>query len=613
MKKNLVSLFFVSTLLFTFASCSNTGSTNHVEKDFYDFCFNVNYEGGANRVDCIAKGKTAPKWDAKRKGYLIENWYTDRSLKTPYNFSTPVNNDTTVYAKWIEKGDGQGVVVTFDFNYKDGPNQEKISLMSGYKIAINNVPTVSRFGYISTGWYTEPECKNKWSFLNDEVNSNITLYAGYEEDKSLEKDSNGKILFNNVSIDFAPNILSWGLDGFGHDEVDKMVKEFNKRYSGKIIVNKVSINTTENVTLEDTGMINEKKNDYYNAEEILKAVDIDFSEEEYYSEAISENYIAGKLKSIPFGHMVPFICYNKNVLNSLGYSKFPTTHDEIYELLVKANEVNKNNPNWKGALAQPDSWTMFEIGSHAIWSNSGLSFLKYNNENNSYTNVFKDSKNYNSIKNAIIGGNRIFGYDSLVNSGYNSVTSNDVSDGNSLMMYTAFYTQFTNIRTRYNNKNGVSLTDKEFFSRFGIAPATELCDFGNTKDSKIFAKGLSFGIKNNALSLNQVAASAVFADWMSHNSAKIMGKYVYPANRTVQNSDDFVNGEFESKVLRSGVDPSKVITMAGHKMNYKIYNYFNSSCLDTIRPLAPETIKDDTIETMIQAFAEALDSYIKEE
>ncbi len=613
MKRSSISLFFVTTLLFTLASCSNTGSIDHEEKDYYDFCFHVNYEGGFNRVDCIAKGKNASKWEAKRKGYLIENWYTDPSLKTPYDFSTPVYQDTNVYAKWAEKGEGQGVVVTFDFNYEDGPNQAKISLVSGYKISIDHVPTASRFGYISTGWYKEPECKNKWSFLEDEVDHNITLYAGYEEDESLEKDQNGKILFHNVSIDFAPNILSWGLDGFGHDEVDKLVKEFNKLYSGKIIVNKVSMNTTENVTLEDTGMLNEKKDDYYNAEEILKAVDIHFSQEEYYSEAISENYISGKLKSIPFAHMVPFICYNKDVLYSLGYEEFPTTHEEIYNLLVKANEENKDNPNWKGALAQPDGWTMFEIGSHAIWSNSGFSFLKYDEENNSYINVFQESENYESIKNAIIGGSRIFGYDSAVNSGNDQATSDDVSDGNSFMMYASFYTQFTNIRNRYNEKNGVSLTDKEFFSHFGIAPATELCNFGNTKDSKIFAKGLSFGIKNNALSLNQVAASAVFADWMSHHAEKMMTKYVYPANKIAQNSDDFVNGEFESKVLRSGVNPSKIMTMAGHKMNYKIYNYFNNSCLDTIRPMVPETITDETIETLIQAFSEALDSYIKEE
>ena len=602
----------MSALLFAFSSCGKTGSTDHVEKDYYDFCFNVNYEGGFNRVDCIAKGKSASKWDAKRKGYSIENWYTDRSLKIPYNFSTPVNNDTTVYAKWTEKGDGQSVVVTFDFNYDDSPNPESISLVSGYKISIDNVPTALRFGYTSTGWYTEPECKNKWSFLDNEVNRNITLYAGYEEDQSLGRDENGKILFDHVSIDFAPNILSWGLDGFGHDEVDKLVKEFNKLYSGKIIVNKVSINTTENVTLEDTGMLNENKDDYYNAEEILKAVDINFLQEEYYPEAISENYISGKLKSIPFGHMVPFICYNKDILSSLGYEEFPKTHEEIYKLLVKANETNQDNPNWKGALAQPEGWTMFEIGSHAIWSNSGLNFLKYHQEDNSYQNVFKDSENYGSIKNAIIGGSRIFGYDSAVNSGYDQATSDDVSDGNSFMMYAAFYTQFTNIRTRYNNMHGTSITDKEFFSHFGVFPATELCNFGNTKNSKIFAKGLSFGIKNNALNLNQVAASAVFADWMSHNSAKIMTKYVYPANKTVQNSDEFINGEFESKVLRSGVDPSKIITMAGHKMNYKIFNYFNNSCLDTIRPLVPETITDETLETMIQAFSEALDSYIRE-
>ena len=41
--------------------------------------------------------------DPTKKGYTFAGWYSDAELTTEYDFNTPVNADTTLYAKWDEK------------------------------------------------------------------------------------------------------------------------------------------------------------------------------------------------------------------------------------------------------------------------------------------------------------------------------------------------------------------------------------------------------------------------------------------------------------------------------------------------------------------------------
>ena len=38
--------------------------------------------------------------DPTRSGYIFAGWYADQGLKKPYNFSTEITKDTTLYAKW---------------------------------------------------------------------------------------------------------------------------------------------------------------------------------------------------------------------------------------------------------------------------------------------------------------------------------------------------------------------------------------------------------------------------------------------------------------------------------------------------------------------------------
>ena len=49
---------------------------------------------------------------------------------------------------------------------------------------IVNPGSLSSIGYIFTGWYRDKGCTQKWDFANDKVEGDMTLYAGWEEDKN---------------------------------------------------------------------------------------------------------------------------------------------------------------------------------------------------------------------------------------------------------------------------------------------------------------------------------------------------------------------------------------------------------------------------------------------
>ena len=68
--------------------------------------FTVSFEtngGSAVEKQTVEKGKTAANPTAPtRKGYSFSGWYSDKDLKTAYDFTSAVSADLTLYAKWTE-------------------------------------------------------------------------------------------------------------------------------------------------------------------------------------------------------------------------------------------------------------------------------------------------------------------------------------------------------------------------------------------------------------------------------------------------------------------------------------------------------------------------------
>lgn len=105
------------------------------------------------------------------EGYTFVGWYTDEGLTEEYNFATPVDDDVTLYAKWVHR-------ITFVLR-GGGPNIDPIDVPHGGTAAAPLYP--SREGYRFTGWYEDPSCTNLFSF-DVTIETNYTLYAGWEEE-----------------------------------------------------------------------------------------------------------------------------------------------------------------------------------------------------------------------------------------------------------------------------------------------------------------------------------------------------------------------------------------------------------------------------------------------
>ncbi|MCM1111939.1 MAG: InlB B-repeat-containing protein [Muribaculum sp.] len=110
-------------------------------------------------------------------GFYFENWYVDDTFSVAWNLARDtVENDLTLYAKWVELEPGT-IVITFDLG-GHGVNwyQYLAPDDSPYVPADPHDP-----GYRFLGWYTDADCTQKWNFGRDGMMEDTTLYSKWEE------------------------------------------------------------------------------------------------------------------------------------------------------------------------------------------------------------------------------------------------------------------------------------------------------------------------------------------------------------------------------------------------------------------------------------------------
>lgn len=68
----------------------------------YTVKFNTNGGSTIKSVSVNKNGVVAEPTAPTKKGYTFDGWYTDRQLTTPYDFTSKVTKNFTLFAKWIE-------------------------------------------------------------------------------------------------------------------------------------------------------------------------------------------------------------------------------------------------------------------------------------------------------------------------------------------------------------------------------------------------------------------------------------------------------------------------------------------------------------------------------
>ena len=141
---------------------------------------NGTLKGGRNQIVYIG---SADLYFAVADGY---DYFTAKSdgeniFEYEKNYETE-ERDTRVYGDElvITQGIGLPVIYTVTFNANGyGTAPESVSVVEGRKIPTPTAPTFD--GYIFKGWYKEETCENAWSFYNDTVTEDTTLYARWVE------------------------------------------------------------------------------------------------------------------------------------------------------------------------------------------------------------------------------------------------------------------------------------------------------------------------------------------------------------------------------------------------------------------------------------------------
>ena len=135
--------------------------------------------GSAVDSQTVAKSEKVTKpTDPVKQGYIFEGWYKEKECTTPWNFSQDtVTQDATLYAKYTRIS----FIVTFDS--QGGSAIGSQSVAKDGKATKPSDP--ARSGYIFDGWYKEKECTTPWSFSQDTVTRDITLYAKFTKLKTI--------------------------------------------------------------------------------------------------------------------------------------------------------------------------------------------------------------------------------------------------------------------------------------------------------------------------------------------------------------------------------------------------------------------------------------------
>lgn len=149
--------------------------------------FDLNYAGAPDydSVECLPGTYVSPKFPV-RPNFNFEGWFKEKECMTPWNFRgemggnpDAVTKDTTLYAKWTE-APGAGVVVTFDPNGGEMPNDNGVRVTGKGGTLFDLPDEPDRSGYIFNGWWTKVSGGDKVS-TNTVFGEDTVVYAHWTQ------------------------------------------------------------------------------------------------------------------------------------------------------------------------------------------------------------------------------------------------------------------------------------------------------------------------------------------------------------------------------------------------------------------------------------------------
>lgn len=564
---SLILCFMMAFSAISFAACSNSGERVNV-------VYHLNYDGAEDRTVQVYTGTSALDWKAPREGFKLEGWYSDANCKNKYDFSQRIKKDTNLYAVWkVYEG---RALITFDYNYPGCRLGVTSSVERDEIIEEKYIPAdASRKGMKQTGWYKDAAATQKWDFATDKPNGDITLYAGYEHSDTIRRDTEGNPIYENVQV----NVWLSG-NGMDAEIYQKIAEQFNKEYEGKIRVNAteaLSDQGTFSLRSQNTPEKSVNENTYYSVNDIYAMAGIELDYGDWYEGALKDSIYNRAMTSVPMFANVPYLVYNKALLQKYNGGVLPTNYTQLSALLKKAYE-GENSTEFTSMHTNLE-WSFKEGPAHTAFLQNGAEYYSYSD--GSYLNNWADNRDnaLTALKNTY----SLFSHNSSLhcgNSGGIAEPVNRVIAGTSLF----------GLVTWIKDSDGVSRNVINNSSVIGAVPLSGLFTDADTPEAAripVNTFGLAFYKAQNC-SDTQLAAAAVFVDYCSKHSYMFTEKGWAPVRKSAYDADKM--DDFYKDLILSIGKPENFYTYDGYKNGKQIYNKIASETY--FIPLFEETNPD---------------------
>lgn len=130
------------------------------------------HSNGGDEVEtqAVEAGRTAVEPEKiTRKNYNFTGWYTDEETTEQFDFATEIQDNTDLYAGWVEKDQYR-----VSFQTMGGSSVEDQDIYEGYTANEPQAPT--REGYLFQGWYTSNTFRKVFDFTRG-IEGDTTVYA----------------------------------------------------------------------------------------------------------------------------------------------------------------------------------------------------------------------------------------------------------------------------------------------------------------------------------------------------------------------------------------------------------------------------------------------------
>lgn len=114
------------------------------------------------------------------EGFTFDDWYTDATYSTKFDFTKPIKSNTTVYAKWTAKD----YKVSFITEHGDAPASQNVP----YNETATNPGELAAEGYTFGGWYTDKTYNTEFDFTKP-ITGDTTIYAKWEKNAPVLPDT----------------------------------------------------------------------------------------------------------------------------------------------------------------------------------------------------------------------------------------------------------------------------------------------------------------------------------------------------------------------------------------------------------------------------------------